>query len=281
MEQPEHGGEGTGAQAPEGPVRAGALLRTTREDRGMTVVECAMRLRCRAAQLEALERGDLDLFGGAVYARGFLRSYADLVGADAGEVLRLHGDDPLRTAATLPSDEPLRLRRDPPRWLIGAVGVLALAGVVAVVLGLGGRRVPEPAPGDEAVAVAPEAADGAAQVVPDRPEAEEPSEPEPTGPPVDVILTFEADSWLEVLVDGVPARPSAVVPAGETLRFGAASRVALRFGNAGGVRVELNGEDLGPPGASGAVVTVVLGPDGPLDADAADAGADAAAGTDG
>jgi hypothetical protein len=84
-----------------------------------------------------------------------------------------------------------------------------------------------------------------------------------------VILTFEAASWLEVLVDGVPARPSAVVPAGETLRFGATSRVALRFGNAGGVRVELNGEDLGAPGASGAVVTVVLGPDGPVAEEAA------------
>lgn len=264
MDQPEHAGEEPG---PQGPVGAGMLLRRAREDRGLTVAECAGRLRCRAVQLEALERGDVDLFGGAVYARGFLRSYAAMVGADPEEVLRLHGDDPVHRAPTLPTGQPLRLRRDPPRWLIGAVGVLALAGVVAVVLGLGGRRIPAPAPGDEAVAVAPEDADTGPGTTPEPTEQEEPAEPEPAGPPVDVILTFEADSWLEVLVDGVPGRPSAVVPAGETLRFGATSRVALRFGNAGGVRVELNGEDLGAPGASGAVVTVVLGPDGPLDVD--------------
>ena len=266
MDQLEHAGDEPG---PDGPARAGALLRRAREDRGLTVADCATRLRCRTAQIEALEAGDVGVFGGAVYARGFLRSFATLVGADADELLRLHGDDPLTRATNLPTGEAIRLRRDAPRWLIGVGGVLALAGVVAVILGLGGRRVPEPAPADRAVAVTPDPATPAPADEPEPSAPEQPPAPEPDGPPVDVILTFEADSWLEVLVDGVPARPSAVVAAGETLRFEATTRVALRFGNAGGVRVELNGEDLGAPGASGAVVSVVLGPDGPVDTDAA------------
>lgn len=249
---------------PEGPEAAGALLRRAREQRGLSIDECATRIRARSIQIEALERGAFEAFGGAVYARGFLRSYAVTVGVDPDEVLRLHGDDPAFRPPTLPSDAPLRLRRDPPGWLVGLVGMVVLAGVVLVVLGVGGRRVPEPAvDADTPVAVPDVSAPAATAPEPDAP-VEQPAVAE-LGPPVDVIVTFEADSWLEVLVDDVPARPSAVVAAGETLRFGGQSNVSLRLGNAGGVRVELNGADLGAPGADGAVVTLVLGPDGPVE----------------
>jgi hypothetical protein len=41
--------------------------------------------------------------------------------------------------------------------------------------------------------------------------------------------------------------------------------VAVRFGNAGGVRVELNGAELGPAGRPGQVLRAAFGPDGPID----------------
>jgi len=39
----------------------------------------------------------------------------------------------------------------------------------------------------------------------------------------------------------------------------------VRFGNAGGVRAELNGVDLGLQGRAGQVVDLVYGPDGVVD----------------
>lgn len=258
---------------PEGPELAGALLRRGRLARGLDITECAARLRARPGQIEALERGDLRGFGGDVYARGFLRSYAALVGVDPREVLRLHGGDPAFRGPVLPPRETLRIRRDPPGWLVGVLGVTVVAGVVAAILGLGGSRAPESvAPSD------PDAGSGAVSSPAPRPDPQPAPTPEPAapstpaGPPVDVVLTFEAASWLEVLVDGVPVEPGTLVPAGETLRFGGQELVTLRLGNAGGVRVELGGRDLGPPGRSDQVVRVAYGPEGVVTPEGAEAG---------
>ena len=257
----EHGGE----VGPDGPTLAGALLSDAREASGRTVAECASALRARPGQIEALERGDLSSFGGDIYARGFLRSYARLLAVDPTRVLELHGQDPTFSGPVLPPREPLRLRRDPPGWLVGLVGLMVVVGVVVTVLGVGGSRVPS------AVAPSDPALDAPSAVVtppvvdpPAAPPAPEP-EAEPSGPPVDVVLTFEAASWLEVLVDDVAVEPGVLVPAGETLRFGGQDIVSLRFGNAGGVRVELNGEDLGTAGRPGEVLRIGLGPDGRVD----------------
>jgi len=254
-----------GEQRAPGPAGAGALLREARERRGMSVGDCATALRARAGQIEALEQGDLSGFGAEIYARGFLRSYARLVDVDADEVLALHGDDPAFRGPVLPPRETLRLRRDPPGWLVGLVGLVVVGVGLAAVLGAGRSRVP--------ATVEPEVpgllqADDGASPVPDALDPPDPApappEPEPSGPPVDVVLTFEAASWLEVVIDGVAVQPGVLVSAGETLRFGGQQQVSLRFGNAGGVRVELNGDEFGPAGRPGEVVRVAFGPEGPI-----------------
>jgi len=265
------------AERDGGPVRAGGMLREQRLRSGRSIEDCAIEMRARASQVEALERGDLGGFGGDVYARGFLRSYARLLGVDPSEVLDLHGSDPAFEGPTAPS-EPLRLRRVAPSWLVGMLGVVLVAGVLVGVVVLGGQRAPEPTVASDPALEVP----GTGPAVPeDGPELSAGTDPpgsagaeqEVVGPPIDLVLTFEAASWLEVLVDGVPAVMRAggligdTVPAGETLRFTAQDEVILRFGNAGGVRVESSGADLGSLGRPGQVVRVVFGPDGRVDGD--------------
>ncbi len=257
----EHDAEGV--QLGDGPVAAGALLRAARERRGQSIEQCAVALRARATQIAAMERGDLADFGGDIYARGFLRSYARHVGVDPLVILDLHGQDPGFSGPVLLPRSSIRLRREPPAWLLGLVGVVIVAGVITAVLGLGGRRAPESVtPSDPAL----EEPQPGGVVPPEPPVIPEPAAPPvPAGPPVDVVMTFEAASWLEVLVDGIPVEQGVLVRAGETLRFFGQETVVLRLGNAGGVRVELNGEELGAPGRPGQVVRVVYGPDGVLD----------------
>lgn len=62
------------------PQEFGELIRTQREARRLTVEDLAMRFKLSASTLRDIERGKLDHLPHAVYARGFVRSYAQAVG---------------------------------------------------------------------------------------------------------------------------------------------------------------------------------------------------------
>ncbi len=90
----------------------------------------------------------------------------------------------------------------------------------------------------------------------------EPGEPPPTVPdsaaggvPTTHSLTIraEAKSWLRVWVDGEPFRDM-LLEAGQIRTVSAQSGFVITFGNAGGVRLTLNGEELPAVGKSGQVV---------------------------
>ncbi|WGF87691.1 RodZ domain-containing protein [Marinivivus vitaminiproducens] len=66
----------------------GQRLRAAREAAGRPVDVYADSLCIRTAYLDALESGDLALLPGRVYALGFLRSYAGLLGLDAEALVR-------------------------------------------------------------------------------------------------------------------------------------------------------------------------------------------------
>src|SRR6516165_3407766 len=70
----------------------GARLRSAREKRGLTVLQAAEKLHVDARVLEALESQDFAALGAAVYARGHLRRYAELLGESPPELQRLYDD---------------------------------------------------------------------------------------------------------------------------------------------------------------------------------------------
>jgi cytoskeleton protein RodZ len=74
---------------PFGPRSAGDELRQQREALGLDLADVAAALRIKPAYLMALEAGCLEELPGAVYAIGFMRAYADYLGLDSGEMLRL------------------------------------------------------------------------------------------------------------------------------------------------------------------------------------------------
>jgi cytoskeleton protein RodZ len=256
----------------------GDTLRDARETQGRSVEDAAHALRLRAEQLRALEEERFDSFGGDVYARGFLKSYAAELGLDPQQLLDQYrrdvsGDDPVGSAPLVApgSGSGVRQRRSaPPGWI-----AWVLAGVI-ILVGLGligqfvGNRAPEQASTEPTTApVAPAApededgeddADGGEEPAPT--ETEEPPPPEIEG--VELFLALEDSSWMRVTVDGTVVFEQ-VANEGETLPFSGEESVTVRYGNAGGVRVEFNGTDLGSPGARGDVVEVEYTPDGPSD----------------
>ncbi len=65
----------------------GESLRNTREAKGITLHQAEEDTKIRKRYLEALEEGDYDVIPGRVYARGFLRNYANYLGLDQEEIM--------------------------------------------------------------------------------------------------------------------------------------------------------------------------------------------------
>jgi cytoskeleton protein RodZ len=251
----------------------GDALRGAREEQGRTLEDAARTLRVRSDYLRALEDERFDVFGGDIYAKGFLRNYAGELGLDPQPLLDTYrrevGHDDVHSAQLVGGvATPKPGRAAPPpwiAWLLVSVVVLAMLAFIGGALGGRSPQVadepagppPSPAPSEPADDPA-ETSDSDAD--PDEGEAEEETEAEPDG--VELLLAFEEDSWTQVTVDGTVVFEQ-TVPAGSTEPFEGDREVVVRYGNAGGVRVQLNGEDLGAPGGRGQVIEIVYTPEGP------------------
>ena len=131
-----------------GQMRIGEVLKQSRTRQGIEIADVEERTKIRTKYLRALESEEWEVLPSPAYAKGFLRTYAQLLGLDADAIV----DEYRRQVESeLPAGHPLRLgepvlegRRRPggsgqARWSVGwlvaggivaAVGVLLLIGVI-------------------------------------------------------------------------------------------------------------------------------------------------------
>jgi len=116
----------------KGAAKVGAGLREVRERLGWRIADVAAALRIRLPYLEAIERGDLAALPGAAYQTGFVRSYAQILGLDAEEILRRFRAEGMgvTTKAELSFLAPVPDRAVP-------TGAIVLVGVFVVLIGYG------------------------------------------------------------------------------------------------------------------------------------------------
>jgi transcriptional regulator with XRE-family HTH domain len=89
----------------------GALLRKAREQRGYTLEDIQEYTKIRKRYLEAIESGDYKVLPGSFYVRAFVKTYAETVGLDAEEVLRLyHKELPQTSSSESVLAEPARIK---------------------------------------------------------------------------------------------------------------------------------------------------------------------------
>lgn len=111
-----------------GLASPGALLRSAREASGLSIEECADRLRLNEALVLAMEEDRFGLLGAPVFARGHLRNYAALLGAAESEIMAAFDIGDVPEPTFLPA-----LDRAPARsgirgtWLAAAVLAIAAA----------------------------------------------------------------------------------------------------------------------------------------------------------
>jgi hypothetical protein len=244
----------------------GAALEAARRERGLSVEEVSAATRIRPAIVRAIEADNFEVCGGAVYARGHLRSIAQVVGADPRPLIeefdrRFHQPVPALRTASLGSFEPPRdagrSGRGSPAWSSVAVGVL-----VVVVIFLGASwlvgRGDDDASGVpvQAVATAPAPTTAAPKPSPTR---ATPAPPAVRG----VVLRLRASggsSWVSVRNSGGSEVFQGTLVDGQAREFRDARELSVRFGNSPAVRVTQNGKDVGSPRCPRQVCTVAFGP---------------------
>lgn len=90
----------------------GNLLKKAREQRGYSLDDIQEMTKIRKRYLEAIEEGEYKVLPGNFYVRAFVKNYAETVGLDAEEVLRLyHRDMPATVSETVPEQPMMNKRR--------------------------------------------------------------------------------------------------------------------------------------------------------------------------
>lgn len=290
----------------------GSRLREAREQQGLSLEQAEETTRIRRVFLEALEEERFDVLPGDVYARGFIRNYAQFLGLDPQELLAsfraARGKAPARYVPRV-LDEPLVPGPGSNRWaglflafmllvvvalgawyiyqryyvgvdpgsmvipqLIPALGKTATGAIatrpVATAVAPPPTKVAQPAssPSVQAVYPAPTASATAETTPAASPTAlpsptptKSPASPTTPTPPPSTPIRVEAraleTTWLRVYLDGELVLGD-FLQEGEYRVWEAEREVSMRIGNAAGLRLTVNGVEVGSLGGAGEVVVV-------------------------
>src|SRR5438552_8186339 len=149
--------------SPDDLLGIGERLRHDRQARGLTLAVCGTLSLIRATYLSALEEEQFARLPGAVYARGYLRTYALALGLDPDDLMEAYpgafsrSHEPIFTS--LPTEIPIRPAVPPSvtrRIALYAGGAILL--VIAILGILGYQQLPpvaEPVPRPPPPASAP------------------------------------------------------------------------------------------------------------------------------
>ncbi|MBV8085785.1 MAG: helix-turn-helix domain-containing protein [Chloroflexi bacterium] len=239
----------------------GETLRQAREDKGVSLTQAEAATMIRRAYLQALEDDEHAVLPGAVYIKGFLRNYATYLGLDAGNVLSLYHREYRDVSQDIVAPATIK-----PRGTSQLVTGGTLAGALLIVVlsifsvyiyrQVQAFRLAQPAAAAEALVPTPTPIPatpiGAAAVAASSTPAPQPT-PTPVPSGAEVTAKVSQDAWMQVMVDGQPSFEG-TLKAGQSQTWKGKGDVFLWVGNAGGVSVVFNGQDIGTLGAKGEIV---------------------------
>jgi cytoskeleton protein RodZ len=241
----------------------GQLLSDSREAIRASLYQASQDTKIRVDFLESMENDDFEFVSGGLYVRGMLRSYVrwlglpeDRVIAEFDRLYDVRSESPLAEMISKPADVGPKARK--PQWLIAAVSAACLL-LVFSLIGLMNPSAEVANPPADPVAER-ETETASAPPPPANVAAAPPAAPI-EGVNVTVNVTGEK-SWMQATADDTdPPVFTGTKFAGDVLNLNATERIKIVIGNAGAVRVTVNGRDLGPPGQNGAVGTFIFTPE--------------------
>lgn len=258
---------------PAGPL-GGERLAEARRELQISVHEIAKELHLDEPKVRALERNDFEVLGAPVFAKGHLKTYAQLVHVDPADVLAdyYHLN---RSAAT----EPVISTRPKPRRELSPGPWIAVIVVIIVVVSaywwfsrdVESETIVDAPTGDgESTLVAPPESGEENSTEP--PETDEPlatespvtesvildelepasAAPAETTPPMDdgqlhLLVTYVGDCWTEITDASGRRLLFDLGKDGRTVELTGAEPFNVLFGNPGNVSLRVNGEDYALP----------------------------------
>lgn len=251
----------------------GEILRRTRRHYGQSLFQIEQVLRIRASQLEALEEGDITKLPGRVYAIGFVRAYSEYLGLDGDKMVHLFKEQLVGRKQSKPDlsfPVPASESKVPSFIIIGVsvFGLLLLIGFVSFLLLPDREELKiEPVPEslttsqlNEAPALlktADPAPAGAAQAATTETSAEPPKNTNR------IQLEITDASWIEIKNAAGSAVLRQVLKPGDIYLVPNEPGLVMSTGNAGGIKVVVDGKEVAPLGDLAQVKRNI-----PLDADA-------------
>ena len=231
-------------------MSVGSSLQQVRAQSGLTIQQLAARTRIPASVIEDLERDNFATSGGPAYARGHIRTIARVCNVDADLLLSQF------ESQTIPLSKSIRdllndtnvTKAKPERkqlsWKalsgIAASGVAILLVGTTIFSGSSSQNVTSPSTSSS------QKSDGAVAK-------------KTNG--VNVTLTaVNGLSWVAVSDSTGAERFSGRIRQGESQSFSDNQLIYLVIGNAGAIKLNVNGEDLGVAGKVGEVVRLEFGP---------------------
>ena len=248
----------------------GDLLRRERERQNLSIKDIEKATSIRALYIDAIEKGEYKTLPGEVYAKGFVRNYANYLELNANEIVNafneeMHPQEELQESAGSSSAEEARQEQSAERnreeyrgpkitslesypmekkshgvrnalMVAAAVFVVAFAALIA----FGGDEEPSaPAP--------------RAKTQTQQGQKQTEAAPKPAADGVEMKLSFTDRCWTEVVVDG-KTEFEGTAEKGKVLTLKGKDKVHITAGNAGALNYSLNGKDMGAIGQKGEVV---------------------------
>lgn len=221
----------------------GDTLARARQQDGLTVTQVSQRTRVRESIVRAIEQDDFSPCGGDFYARGHIRSIAEVVGVDPAPLIREYDEERgspggMRAAQIFQPARPIRIR-EPRNLHLGRILVLLLLAVI----GFGAYHLVSDDGSHTPAAATPTL----------RPQAS--AKPKPTvtaapavtrspAPPKQAVIkvTANSDCWVGISSSAGKSLYQGIIPAGQSMTWDEKQKVSMVLGNPSGVALTVNGK---------------------------------------
>ena len=234
----------------------GYYLQSIRLEKNITLETVAEETRIAISNLTLIEKEDLESLPDSVFVKGFLRSYAKAIGADANEAVRLY-EARLNMENRLDDVGRVSAKSTLSPWRNLMLSIIVVLGLIALSL-FGVSYFQHQTPLHESTETS-----GNSENTPETHSANRKYSDTKTDIPPEtltkLVLQINAleDTWVKIIVDNQEPKEYNL-RSGDQLEEEASTGYNLLIGNASGLELKLNGESVAISGKVGEIVNIQL-----------------------